>query len=236
MNIVLTAGQLAAGYCWSGPQQYLNDIIAVITASITGQFTGINFGVDTPSAQDQDKPWFRLNADGTPDRVYTFMGQWLARHPVPPSSGYNMIWDDSEDALWEFDGGHGNPDAGVSDVSGPMWIRNTNFDFKFPFGMGTNTVKYDTSDYTTIAQGATGGEERVLQTLDTLVAHAHPCKKDNLGTGVGGTSVLQDDTSVSTAVGNTENQGGGLSANNMPPYRGVLFARRSSRIFYTTTI
>jgi len=243
MNVVLTAGQLPAGYCWASPQQYLNDIVSVITAALTGNFSGINFGTDTPAPEDQDKPWFRLNADGSPDRWYVFMGQWISPHPIPPSGQQVIIWKDTESALWSYDGGDGkdptsNPPTAVS---GAMWVRDTDFGsddgtkcFRFPVGAGKNPTAYETNPATSIQPGDEGGDERVVQTLDQLVPHYHPCKKDNIGVSGGGTPVLQDDTSLSVAIGNTENSiGAGDSANNMPPYRGVIFAKRSSRIYLT---
>ena len=165
------------------------------------------------------------------------MGQWISPHPIPPSGQQVIIWKDTESALWSYDGGDGKDPTSnpPTSVSGAMWVRDTDFDFKFPVGMGTNGTTYDGNVATVITPGDTGGEERVTQTLDQLVPHYHTCKKDKLvATGGGGTVVLQDDTSESLLTGNTENSiGAGNSANNMPPYRGVLFAKRSSRIYIT---
>lgn len=251
MNIVLSLGQLPNPNCWTGPQQFGLDLVAAMSAVMSGSFNGINFGSTLPNPEDQDKPWFRTNPDGSPDRLYVFAGQWISRHPIPAGSRMNGIWDDTEANLWAYDGGDGkDPITNIpTAVSGAMWQRNFAFGadagspggascFRIPVGIGTNPIAYNTSPDTFPATSITigdapGGEERHILTSPTeLPAHTHTFwgPIGDVGSTIGG-----DTASNYGAKETTDSTGLSGSHNNMPPYYPVIFARRTARQFFTLT-
>lgn len=79
-------------------------------------------------------------ANLTPDRIYKWaLGSWISQHPVPVGSAYRVMWIGSEADLWSFDGGDGsNPSTTPpTATSGAMWEVDTAFAARFPLGPGT---------------------------------------------------------------------------------------------------
>jgi hypothetical protein len=185
-----------------------------------------------------------------------------------------MIWKGTEAALWAYQGGDGTDPASVAptDFTGAMWQVDTDFEFRFPLGIGhsnigTNPVPYAPASNTVVAQGATGGAEKIVI---TPVDHTHlvgRMRGDSGATGddvdflTGATSI--DLTSVTARVircdhdaAVTENistvsgeylvtkqqekVGGGVPDNitqaQMPPYKAVVFARRTARKYLTVIV
>lgn len=231
--VTLTAGQLPQGFCFQNPQQYFEAIVAAMSAVLPGAYSTFNFGNSTPAPEDQDKPWIRTDAFGNFDRLYTFNGKWVSPNPRPPSENERMIWKGSYAQLWAYDGGDGvDPSATApTATTGAMWQADTDFSFRVPVGAGTNPTAYDGVN-TTIAVGDTGGEQKHVQDKSELCAHEHvsPFFKQNTG---GGLTQHAYDANGTGADLNTSTEGGGKAFNVMQPYRGVIFARRTSRIYFT---
>lgn len=128
-----SAGQLPINYCWTTPQDFLNQIAKSLTVSWNISYALFNFGPTKPSASDEDKPWLRTNSDGSIDGWYTFTnGAWLRPHPQNP--GYTMEYSDPATGAYQapmsnqsffdtLDGGNSNP---VTLFDGPFWILNNN--------------------------------------------------------------------------------------------------------------
>ncbi len=150
--------------------------------------------------------------------------KWISRHQVPPSSSYRAIWVGVDVDLQTFDGG----DAGVvSDAAGPMWEVDTTFDAKFPIGSGTlpSTV--------VITTGGTGGEETHVLTVPEMPAHTHdfyPLIISDANNG--GANGVQYGATANVPTSST---GGGGAHNNMPPYIGVRFIKRTARVYRAIT-
>lgn len=82
----------------------------LVTAEIAEDITPYIKGSTTPAVEDQDKVWYRLNANGGPNGTYTFYkGLWVRIPPIPA----NKISIYYGDPTVDFDGtGKGVAGAG----------------------------------------------------------------------------------------------------------------------------
>jgi len=226
---------LPEGTCYTTEQMRFNGFAAALQGFFPGNVTLWNYGNSVPTADNQDKPWLRLNANGSLDRVYIyFNGNWVSPHAIQDNA-YVAIWTSDLTSLALFDGGDNNAPG---DASGPMWEEVVALRAKFPLGAGT------LPSTTVVAIGETGGEENHTLLLPEVPKHQHA-----VGTGSGqagnnteyiGVTGSGSTTALTTAVlhqSNTTYTGGAADGsttphNTMPPYLGVTYIRRSSRIFY----
>lgn len=239
--VYLTAPTLPTGTCYPATVQELANLLFGSTqaqmesAIVPGFFTQ---GADVPEVDARDYPWLRTAGDNL-DGWYTWDGAslgWVRPHRVPASGKEIIIWKDSESALWAYDGGDGEDPVAhpPTAATGAMWVRDTDFDFRFPIGIGTNPTGYS-GVFTTLALGATGGEEKHALVADENGAHTHEIKQwDGPVGGATGQAMLRVATTPAAVVPNYVSESSGLSTahNTMPPYRSVIFAKRSARIYY----
>lgn len=259
VNVQFTLANFQEGYCWPGAQQYATDLVALLAGTVP-DLNGVVISYTQPDAADQDKMWIKTDINGFPLGHFVFLGQWLWPHPKEPGGNERMIWVGSLNDLGDYDGG--DHTAGVTDTTGPFWERDTNFGdesgsnpFRFPVGAGKNSVAYDGGSETTIAIGDTGGDERITLadqeiSHDTFVAGddvestnnpalhvdaTHAVAREH-SVGLGADYRLKNSTLSATVgkaspVGNTVDPR--TSHQNLPPYYGVIFAKRTGRIYMT---
>lgn len=140
--VTLTAETLPEGICFQSEQERFNTFISFTSAEVPDEFTSFNVGTSSPAVDDQDKPWLKLNSDGSPDNTYTFaFGAWVATYWPPASSEIRMLWSGTEVALQTFDGGSV---GAVTAITGPFWERDSAFDDLIPRG-ATATVPVNTN-------------------------------------------------------------------------------------------
>lgn len=166
-------------------------------------FALFNFGADTPPVDQQDRPWIKLNADGTLAGVYVYVG-----------------------GSWQTETGFTKGDiimttGTAASVTDP-WRPCTS-------GIGTvhGVAVPDLSDRfivgseNTYAIGDTGGESLHTLTTAEMPAHTHsfPFTQDAAGGGAGG--YLNYYTLNQTQT--TSSAGGGGAHENKPPYYALLF-------------
>lgn len=235
MSVLLSLqpGSLPEGYTPETFQEFYNRMFKEGRAIWPDAMTIVNRGSSAPSAANQIYPWIRVDP-GTSiiEGVYTYYnGLWCRPHPTPASGDERRLWVGSVGALTTYDGGDGG--ATVTAYTGPMWEVDTDFAAVFPLGVGT------LPSGTAVAVGGTGGEETHVLTIAELATHNHPLNPDNRQDD-------QHDLSPGTAVGDfggsgmyvkeynvTGDTGSGDAHNNMPPYRGVYFIKRTARIYIT---
>lgn len=198
--------------------------MTLIQGTLEGNVQSINFGSTTPAAADRDKPWFRIGADGTPDKFYSYSnGSWLARHPIVP--GIVCLYEGSSASITTLDGGES---AVITTTTGPFWEQVTQMAGRVPLGPGTLTLSG-----TVVAVGDTGGVDRHTLTVSEMPAHTHDLRVGGSGQADAGSIIetaLNQDTPQGTAV--TQSSGGGTSHQNMPPYLGIFAIRRTARLYY----
>lgn len=229
--VTLIPGTLPQGYCFRGYQQLLIDFVAAITAFLAGQYRTYNYGNSEPVANDRDKPWRRLNVDGSPDRWYDyFNGQWVSPYEVPPSSDERRLWVGIAVDLETYDGGSA---GAVTATTGPFWEVDTDFAGKVIVGPGTLQPSA-----TVIAVGDTGGVDQVTLVINEIPSHGHTIPNAVVGQIGGGGSAMIGFSGTGPdiiPVGNvaTTATGGGQAHTNMPPYRAAYVIKRTARVYRT---
>jgi microcystin-dependent protein len=235
-----------------------------ISASFTPAFV---MGHATPSSIDPPV-WLQTTLDATSAnssawgeivRLFYFDGvNWLAPHPVPPNCPEIRMWIGTEQALWAYDGGDGSNPASTAPTAstGAMWQVETLFQFRFPLGVGANTIGFDGNVASAAVVQEQGGDERVtlapgetppsshthfVAADDTLAITTFPITATTVpakqGSEGGATveyrlagSALPATLGLTSLVGTTLPA---TSHQNLPPFVGVFFIKRSTRIYYT---
>lgn len=180
------------------------------------------------------------NNYGAAIRWYVYngaVGEWLSQHPVEAMSAERRIFTALTEAeVWSYEGGDGtNPAIFIpSDTTGAMWEVDHQFDFRMPVGAGTSLTTYNGNPATVISPSSVGGEEQHTLTVGELATHDHGVIAPNnaLMTNVAG-AVGFVGTIPNAAVVTTFTPSGSDQAHqNMPPFRGVYFIKRTARRFY----
>lgn len=229
-SVTLVKGTVPNGTCFDSVSALYNTFVDLTTAYVDGDYSLFNFGDSEPSASDRDKPWIRTVA-GKFDRLYVFFdGGWLAQHPVPVggASGERRMFVGAVADIDTYDGGTA---GAVTETSGPFWVRDTEFDAKFPVGIGS------TANGTAITEAnRTGGADEVELTEANLPPHTHSLRYATRSYRSGSADIGEGKFSSggNTADGMVIAGGGQLSAphNNLPPYYGVYFIKRTGRKYY----
>lgn len=249
--VTLVPASFPEGYCPPNWQTLANDIAKGMAGFVPGAYNFFNYGNSEPGVDDRGKPWFRLNPDGSPDKWYVFFGGvWTSPHSVEAGGDERRMFVGIENDVWAYDGGDGtDPSSSApTNSTGAMWEVDHNFDFRFPLGAGTSPAPAST----TVNVGDTGGEEdtSVPLTLDNVPAHSHtfrverndgaPISVDSgsgyiegVGAGVRWSGGSKDTAGETMDAGESGTDLQPVEATNMPPYRGVFFIKRTSRLFYT---
>lgn len=234
-----------ANFCPTSEQDRLDKYAQHLTGSLPGGYSTFVIGNAKPNAIDQNKAWFRLDSAGRPDKWYTFAnGVWQSPHLVPP--GYIQLYMGDITSIDTFDGGEV---ATVSATTGPFWeeLKDLRASSPQPY-YGRCAVHPDpsgnlitnqtvnlipaggTGTGNRIVYGSTGGEERHQLTEAELAEHNHTF------TGFGGNLAAPGSNGfwavVSASPRDTQNSGGDQPHQNMPPYFGAYYIRRTARTHY----
>lgn len=232
--ITLTPPSLPVGYCPLNYQTLANDIIsgtqATFNSSIGNSF--FNFGSSTPALNNQVYPW--LDEDGN---WWVFNGgYWNRKHPVSITSSERRIFIGTTNDLLSYDGGDGTSNP-PTNYTGAMWEVDTAFQARFPVGAGTFAASGVVTVGGTTTSTAVAGEDQHLLTTAEMPSHAHLMTWDSQDTAGGNqlkTLYLGPDANVPNDITkNTGSVGGDTAHNNLPPFYGVYFIKRTARVYYT---
>lgn len=231
--ITLTPPSLPNGYCPINYQTLANDIIsgtqATFNSSIGNSF--FNYGASTPALNNQVYPWLDQNGNWW----VRVNGYWARQHPLSPTSAERRVFVGTAADVLSYDGGDGT--ATATQMAGPMWEIDAAFAARFPVGVGafaaSGTVNVNgTSTTTSIA-----GEDQHLLTTAEMPSHTHSMTWDSQDTAGGNqlkTLYLGPDANVPNDITkNTGSTGGDVAHNNLPPFYGVYFIKRTIREYYT---
>jgi hypothetical protein len=226
--ITLTAPNLPLTYCPSNYQQLANDIIsgtqATFNSAIGNSF--FNFGSSTPALNNQVYPW--LDEDGN---WWVFNGgYWNRKNPVSINSLERRIFVGTTNDLLSYDGGDGTSNP-VTNYSGAMWEVDTNFQARFPVGAGTFAASGVVNVNGTATSTAVVGEDQHTLSVQEMPAHTHnffPLVTADANNG--GANGVQYGTTANVPTSST---GDGAAHNNLPPFYGVYFIKRTARVYYT---
>ena len=224
--ITLTAPSLPANYCPASYQKLANDIIggtqATFNSTIGNSF--FNFGPTYPAINNRIYPWLDENGQWW---IYD-QGFWLRKNPVTAAYERRIYVGTTTDLL-SYDGGDGT--ATATTTTGPMWMVDTLFDARFPVGAGAFAASGAVAVLGTATSTSIVGEDQHTLTVPEIPAHTHnffPLVTADANNG--GANGVQYGTTANVATSST---GGGAAHNNLPPFYGVYFIKRTSRVYYT---
>lgn len=227
-DLQVLARTLPAGFCPATYQEMLNGFSNHQYVQVQADLSQLIVSATKPA--DTTLAWLQLDQFGRPVRVYWFaVGAWLSLHPQPP--GFVMPWFAAVPDFTTFDGGDVNA---LSPISGPMWERITDSDIVARFPLATGTL----ASGLVVAQGDTGGEEKHVLTIPELPEHTHTADTgDTTGADEGGDFVTSGGPTaphdpINLTINNT---GDDVAHNNMPPYVGMCWLRRTARMFYAVS-
>jgi len=104
LELTLEFGDPPAETEFPGTVKALGDLIAqYLVANGLENLTSINFGPDTPSEDDRDKPWFKTDEDGVPLGWFSWDGTGWTKQPEVVKSGPTANRPDGADGLLYFD-------------------------------------------------------------------------------------------------------------------------------------
>ena len=225
--ITLTAPSLPANYCPASYQKLANDIIggtqATFNSTIGNSF--FNFGPTYPAINNQIFPW--LDQDGN-WWIYD-QSLWTRKNPVAAGGFDRRIFVGTTTDLLSYDGGDGT--ATATTTTGPMWMVDTLFDARFPVGAGAFAASGAVAVLGTTTSTSIVGEDQHTLTVPEIPAHTHnffPLVTADANNG--GANGVQYGTTANVATSST---GGGAAHNNLPPFYGVYFIKRTIRVYYT---
>jgi len=234
VEVTLTASNLDTNYCFPGNwNQLLQDMVDKMTGVLAGSVSAYVVSTSVPAAVDRDKGWARLSADGYFERLYFYRnGVWSAKHPIDALSSERRLWVGSAATLVTHDGGS----AGVvSYTTGPMWEEDESFQARVPLGVGSLPTLGDVTVQSGTTSTSKVGEDAHQLTRAEIPAHSHPLFGEIIegSLGLAGENI-GDDHKVSFP-GNTGDSPEGTSHNNLPPFWGVYFIKRTNRVYYTAS-
>lgn len=221
----ISTASVPADYCPGDLPTTWPFLVSLLSAN--APFSAYNMGADTPAPDDQDKPWFKFDANGLPERWYAYVGgAWIARHPEAP--GGIKLYLGTEASITTYDGGEAGT---VTATTGPMWEKVSDFDAKFPVGVGSF------ASGTAVAASGTGGEEKHTITqaeLPNVTLTVALQERTNVP-GAGSNKAYSVEGNVAATPLVTSSLNGGVTqvaGNNLPPYVGTFFIRRTARTHY----
>ena len=233
--ITLTPPSLPVGYCPTNYQQLANDVIsgtqANFNSSIGNSF--FNYGPTTPTLNNQVYPWLDNNGNW-----WVFQGgYWSRQNPVAAGSSERRIFVGTSADVLSYDGGDGTVYSG-NPYAGSMWAIDTNFEARFPVGAGTFASSGVVSVNGTTTSTAIAGEDKHTLVTSEMPSHTHQIIDQYINLVQRGTadSGVFSATNRSEGVANllpTTSSGGDAAHNNLPPFYGVYFIKRTGRVYYT---
>lgn len=113
-------GELPDGFCPASEQSRLNAYAQSLAITFPLGFGNFSQGNNAPPVDMQGFPWFRYNADGSPDRWYVyFNGAWVSPNTVAALDVAALRFHPGPYAsIATYDGGDTNTPGSAS---GPMW-------------------------------------------------------------------------------------------------------------------
>lgn len=238
--ITITSANLPPGFCALTNAQW-QTLVSLLSVRSETSDSAIIISATMPSPADWNKLWFRLNSDGTPDKIYRRAnGMWLSPHPLPPGFIAVSVLTSPEIPVW--DGGEGTLTTPVTSYSGPMWLPLTH-ESMFPDTAGRLLLQAGQIPGTSTVKdpGETGGTATHTLTVDQLPPHTHSL--NDTGSGRFGRYAEGGGDQNPWGSGNsgswegefyfsTQPTGGGQAFGKMPPYYTVNYIVRTARLYY----
>jgi microcystin-dependent protein len=203
--LTVVPATLPEGTCYSTEQERLNGIAANLLVSIPGTLSLFNFGASTPALENRDRPWIRLNPDGSVDDIYVFYnGSWRKKF-LPFTTGDVMFFSGSEASIvdpWFVCNGQT-----VARALGNFVTPDLRQKFVLVSGTG-GTVPDPVDGVGTVALtqrilGQTGGAEEIILLENQTPTHEHAVwGADTTAVGTVNTGLRRVGCALTGATGN----------------------------------
>ncbi|MEI8280765.1 MAG: hypothetical protein WCG75_00025 [Armatimonadota bacterium] len=237
--ISLTPPTLPVNYCPGSYQTLANDLIGQTVAQFRSTAGNLyyNTGSSAPTADNRIYPW--LDTDGNWWVWSTAYTAWIRINPSAAGSSERRIWVGSTTALLSYDGGDGT--STVYAAAGPMWEVDTTMSAVFPVGVGTFAASGLVGvNQTTTSTGVVGEDKHTLIQTE-MPSHNHNMtwgqqdtsggdQQNTLYNGASNPNV--GDANKLTELTGGDSNGNTVAHNNLPPFYGVYFIKRTARIYY----
>lgn len=237
-------GQLPLNYCWpSNPQTFLNDVAQIIYAAVQDNITGVFYGPTDPGADT--KLWFNTNNG----RLYEWNSTYGLRTSLyfpAANAQFRMLWEGTEAELIAMD----NPSlsATVTQISGPFWTIDHNYDGRSPMGPGA--ISGEDPIVKTLAVLENYGTGSHIQLATEVAQHTHIVEHSDATVGATYSHVntgdahpfdgsIDEPLGVDAAGANQASYIARASLvaatamQNVHPVRGAYVIKRTSRVYYT---
>lgn len=236
----LIVGSLPSGYCWpASPQTYLNDIAAITNVQLN--VTGAKYVISqtsTPAATERNFLWHN------PDTGHVlYWNAGLTSWTMPFFWGGLKLHEGTLASIDTLDGGSV---GAVTQIAGPFWTRATEYNDRFPIGVGAIAIGPLATGGAMTSTVAQANLPAVQLAVDTSiigqagVGSPEPVVGSTYGsTSVSGSGRAVDGTSTDLSAryyskGRTEALGSGTALSVQNSYIGVYVLRRTGRLYFTS--
>ena len=243
--IVINTDPVPSSFCIQDIQTDWPVLVNLLNAAFQSNVATINFGNSTPSPDNQQWPWFRVNSDGTPDKWYTYTsGNWLAPHSIQ-LEGHTIIWTGSEASIPTLDGGEV---ATTTTITGPFWEKVDEFDGRFPVGVGTLAGSTLGTAVTVGSQGGTiQANFKLKEEYMPAIQLKFGCEKSDVtedddtkqpfgmiraDSGSDINYIKANEKQQKVGLTNTFGSTSLITDEIVPPHYGVFFIKRTARMYH----
>ena len=147
IELQVIPAQFPPGYCPRSNQQLANDIAAGQRVILPGEFGLIIISASEPIVEYRDRIWVKVDPTSNVQLgIFTWSteyGLWVKPHwnnNQPPTNGLFLF----KGTLAELETYDGGEPGTISEVTGPFWVKDDEWDDRFFLGVGATITTPNT--------------------------------------------------------------------------------------------